>query len=196
LEDPLAHAPDLAGDADVGGPLHGRVVAVAGEVELGVHRDDRAHALTLGGESRVLDRPLIGLLEPELQLQPAHSQRHLDRCRPVFLVLHLEALDAGEELRHSCGVVQHLPDELARCIELLRPFHLHGDRTSTVERLSSGDESSRHTRSAGLWLSVTIAPPAERSASWIAAQTAWIPAPPPSPIPFVPSDENGDGLSM
>ena len=38
--------------------------------------------------------------------------------------------------------------------------------------------------------------PALRSASWIAAQTAWMAAPPPSPIPFVPSEVNGDGLSM
>ena len=52
--------------------------------------------------------------------------------------------------------------------------------------------SSRQTRWYGLWLSVTIAP----VASWIAAQTAWIPAPPPSPMPFVPSGVNGDGLSI
>src|SRR5206468_11326626 len=101
--------------------------------------------------------------------QPAHAERNLHGGRPVLVVLNVEAFDAGEELRHPRRVVQHLPDELLRGVELLRPFNLHDELTSTVERLDSGDESSRQTRSAGLWLSVTIAPPAERSASWIAA---------------------------
>ena len=61
---------------------------------------------------------------------------------------------------------------------------------------ATGQQSIRQTRSGGLCESVTTAGfPTRRSASWIAAQIAWIAAPPPSPIPFVPSEENGDGLS-
>ena len=41
-----------------------------------------------------------------------------------------------------------------------------------------------------------MAPPAARSASWIAAQMQWIPPPPPSPMPFAPSGATGDGDSI
>src|SRR5207248_287718 len=111
-------------------------------------------------------------------------------------VLDLEALDAGKQLRHLRRVVEHVPDELRRRVELPGALDLHS-LTSTSAAVSSGLVSIRHTRSGGLWESATTAfVPACRNASWIAAQIAWIAAPPPSPIPFVPSEENGDGLSM
>ncbi len=63
-------------------------------------------------------------------------------------------------------------------------------------RLASGSRSSSNTRCGGLQESETIGAPAGLSASWSAAQIAWIAAPPPSPIPFVPSGVNGDGDSI
>src|SRR6266536_1115766 len=197
LEDPLPHAPDRAGDADVRLPAHVRPFAVRCEVELGLHRDDRADALALRAQLRVFDRSLLDLLELEVELQPAHPERDLDRGRPVPVVLDLEALDPGEQLRHLRGVVEDVPDELRRRVELPRAFDLHCCVTSTRAAVSSGAWSIRQIRSGGLWESLTTAGlPAWRRASWIAAQIAWIAAPPPSPIPFVPSEENGDGLSM
>ena len=64
------------------------------EMELGQHVHDGADALPFRAELRVVDRPLLDLLERELQLQTTHAERHLDRCAPVVGVLHLEALDA------------------------------------------------------------------------------------------------------
>src|SRR5215813_12757154 len=198
LEDALAHAADRARDMDVGDPLHARAVALERcEVELGVHPDDRAHALAARVQLRVLDRALVGLLELGPQLQAAHAQRHFDVRRPVLVVLDLEPFDARQQLRDARGVHEDVPDGLRRGVELLGSFDLHVLSTSTRALLSSGFAINRHTRSAGLWLSETTPGiPALRSASWMAAQTAWMAAPPPSPIPFVPSEENGDGLSM
>ena len=45
-------------------------------------------------------------------------------------------------------------------------------------------------------LPATIGLPAARSASLIAAHTVCMGAPPPSPMPFVPSGVNGDGDSI
>ena len=47
------------------------------------------------------------------------------------------------------------------------------------------------------WLQLrqTVGLPRDESASCKAAQTAWMPAPPPSPMPFAPSGVYGDGDS-
>src|SRR5262249_38621722 len=106
-------------------------------------------------------------------------------------------LDAGHQLRHLLGIVEHVPDDLRRGVEVLDSLRLHGSTTSTRPFDSSGNEIRRQTRSGGVWLAVSTASiPEARSASWIAAQTAWIPAPPPSPMPFVPRSLKGEGLSM
>src|SRR5207302_632391 len=190
LEDTLAHAADRAGDVDVRDPFHARPLAVGREVELGVHADDGADPLAAGVELRVLDRALFGLPEVELQLQAAHAERHLHVRRPVPVVLHLETFDPRKQLREPGRVHQDIPDDLHRRVELLDSFDLHVLTTSTRALLSSGFVINRHTRWAELWLSETTPGiPALRSASWIAAQTAWMAAPPPSPIPFVPSEE-------
>ena len=67
--------------------------------------------------------------------------------------------------------------------------------TRRARRLAAGSGSAprRGGRVAGV---VTIGAPRGASASCSAAQTAWIPAPPPSPMPFVPSGVNGDGDSI
>src|SRR5207248_4032905 len=68
LEDALPHAPDRPGDVDVGDPVHLRSIALDRlEMELRVHPDDRADALALRAQLRVLDRARLDLLELELQ---------------------------------------------------------------------------------------------------------------------------------
>ena len=95
------------------------------QVELGLHRDDRADALALRRELGVLDRALLELLELEVQLQAAHAERDLHGRLPVPVVLNLEALDAREQLRHLGRVLQDVPDELGRRVELLESFDFH-----------------------------------------------------------------------
>src|SRR5437763_1514698 len=116
---------------------------------------------------------------------------------PLAIVLDVERRHSGHQLRHLLRIVEHVPDHLRRRVELADTLELHCDTNSTRRLDSSGLVISRQTRSGGLWLSVTTASiPAERRASWMAAHTAWMPAPPPSPMPFVPRSLNGDGLSI
>ena len=115
----------------------------------------------------------------------------------MLVVLNLEPSTPGSSFEIRVGSMSTSQTVWRRRVELLDSFDLHVLSTSTRALLSSGFVINRHTRSAGLWLSETTPGiPALRSASWMAAQTAWMAAPPPSPIPFVPSEENGDGLSM
>src|SRR5207247_9776135 len=94
-------------------------------------------ALTFRGELGVLDRPLFELLEAEVELQPAHAERDLHRRLPVAVVLNLEALHAGEQLRHLRWVVQDVPDQLGRRVELLRALDFHCWVTSTLTFLAA-----------------------------------------------------------
>ena len=94
-------------------------------MELGLHADDRADALALGAQLRVLDRPLLELLELELELQPAHAERHLDgrrQCRSSWIS---KLSTPGQQLRHLARVLEDVPHELRRGVELPCPFDFH-----------------------------------------------------------------------
>src|SRR5262249_32088603 len=114
-------------------------------VELGDHVHHRADPLALGTELCVLERPFLDLLELELQLQAAHAERHLHGRAPVIRILHLEALDPWEELRHPRRVLQHRPDERRRCVELLGPLDLHALNSTDVPRPSARARSNRYS---------------------------------------------------
>src|SRR5207249_7968123 len=121
---------------------------------------------------------LLELLEADAHPQAAEPERDLDVRLPVPLVGDVEALDAGHRLRHRGGVVQHLPHSRARRVEA--PVALDPHRLSTATPPGPSLRSSSQTRWYGLQLRVIVLP----SASCSAEQTAWMPAPPPSPIPF------------
>src|SRR6476619_3067716 len=195
LEHALAHRADGAGDADVGLPVHLRRASLVAEVEGGGHAQDRADAVALDREARELGLALLSLLHVHRHAERAESERDLHVGAPAALVLDVEALDARHRRGHRGRVVEDVPDGGARRLEGALAGDPQRDSTATRLRLSSGSESSSQTRWYGLQLSYTIGFPRGRSASCNAAQTAWIPAPPPSPMPFVPSEVNGDGLS-
>src|SRR5213082_1265846 len=116
---------------------------------------------------------------------------------PVLVVLDVERLHAGHGLGHLRRIVQDLPDRRQRRLELPLAGDLHRLSTLTSFLVSAGLCSISQTRWYGLQLRHTIGPPPRLpSAFCSAAQTAWIPAPPPSPIPFAPSGVNGDSDSM
>src|SRR5205085_12479586 len=100
-----------------------------------------------------------------------------------------EPLDSGHRPPHRRRVVQAPPHRVLRRLEA--PLALDPHRLSTVTPPSSPWRSSQ-TRWYGLQLRVIVLP----SASWSAEHTAWMPAPPPSPIPFAPSGVKGDSDSM
>src|SRR5262249_51564326 len=136
---------------------------------------------------------LLDLLHVDLHAQAAEPERDLHVRSPVVLVVDVEALDPRHRLRHRRRVVEDAPHRRARGRE--RPLARDVHDSVTVTFAPSVPSSICQTRWYGLQLSLTSAPPFARSASWTAAQTAWIPAPPPSPMPFVPSGVNGDALS-
>src|SRR5262249_7075873 len=195
LEHARTHRDGLPCDPDLGLPPHhraaGRLVA---QVEARQHVHERAHTLALELHRGGLELALVRLLHVDLQLETAERERHVDSRRPPVRVVDVEALDTGHRLRHRLRVVEHLPHDRARSRE--RPLALDVHATCTSARERSGCSISSQTRLYGFQLSCTIASPLPRSASWIAAQTAWMPAPPPSPIPFVPSGVKGEALSM
>ena len=145
---------------------------------------------------RELGLALLRLLEVDLHAQAAQAERDDDPRGPVRVVVDVEALDARHQLRHALRVVEHLPHHRPRRRERARPVDLHRCSTDTPARDASGSRSRSHTRFGGLCEVATIGLPAERSASWIAAHTVCMGAPPPSPMPFVPSGVNGDGDSI
>src|SRR5262249_42889848 len=151
------------------------------------HVHDRPHAVALRVQRRELRGALLELLEVDRHLQAAEPEGNLHLGPPVLVVLDLEALDTRHQLRHLGRVVDHVPDRLPRRVELLRATDIHLEITSTLARVESGSWSISHTRWYGLQESYTIGRPAGRSASWIAEQMQWMPPPPPSPIPLVPS---------
>ena len=146
LQHALPHRPDRAGDLDVRLPCHRGRVALTGQGERRRHVHHRADALALAVQRRVLERPLLELLEVHRHLEPAEAERHLHLCRPVTIVGDLEALDARHGLRHLRGVVENRPDDLAGGGELLRTFNFHFEVTSTFSRVRSGCRSISHTR--------------------------------------------------
>src|SRR5262249_1453318 len=147
-------------------------------------------------EQGMLGLALLELLHVDLHAQPTEAERDLHVRRPVGVVVHVEALDAGHRLRHRRWIVQDLPDRRARRGERALALEVHASTTPTCERVLSGCWSISQTRLYGFQLSTTIALPLPRSASCSAAHTAWMLAPPPSPMPFVPSGVKGDALSM
>ena len=146
LQHALAHRADRAGDLHVGLPAHRRAGAGLGEVELRLHVHDRADAVALRVQGGELRRALLDLLEVDRHPQPAEPERNLHLRLPVPVVLDLEALDAGHQLRHLGRVVQHLPDDGARRRQLLRPLDLHAGATETFVRVDSGSWSIDQTR--------------------------------------------------
>jgi hypothetical protein len=61
----------------------------------------------------------------EVELQPAHPERDLDRRLPVRSSWISKLSTPGEQLGHLRRVVQDVPDELGRGVELLRAFDFH-----------------------------------------------------------------------
>ena len=118
-----------------------------------LHVHDRADAVALRVQRRELRLALLDLLEVDRHAQAAEPERDLHLRRPVPVVLDLEALDARHQLRHLRGVVQHLPDDVARRGQLLRPLDLHAATTATLARVASGSCSIDQTRWYGLQLS-------------------------------------------
>src|SRR3989442_887856 len=117
LQHTLPHRPDRPGYRDVGLPAHQRLGAGRGELKLGLHAHDRADAVALGFEARVLRRALFGLLEPDPHLEAAEAERDAALRMPVPLVLNLEALDSWNRVRQARRVVQDLPHDLLRNVE-------------------------------------------------------------------------------
>src|SRR5262245_20159721 len=157
LEHALAHRADRPGDLDVCLPRHRGASPVAvGERERRRQVHERAHALPLGAHRRELGLALLELLEVHRHLETAEPARHLDLRRPALLVLDLERLDARHELRHLGGLVDDVPDDLARRSQLFRSRDDHFDVTETFARADSGSWSIDQTRCAGLQLSYTI----------------------------------------
>src|SRR5262249_38650108 len=146
-------------------------------------------------EARELGRSLLGLLEVDRHRERAEPERDLHVRDPVAVVLDVERLDAGHQLRHLRRVVEAVPHNCPRYREVALALDLHASTTSSPWRLADGSSIRSNTRNGGLHESVTIGAPSGRSASWIAAHIAWIAAPPPSPMPFVPSGVNGEADS-
>src|SRR5262249_46814307 len=150
----------------------------------------------LRAQAGELELARLGLREVDRHREAAEPERDLHLRLPVLWILDLERLDAGHQLGHLLGVVQDLPDDLAAGPDRPLPVDLHAGATSTPARLAPGSRRSSKTRWGGLHESETIGAPAVFSASCRAAQIAWMAAPPPSPIPFVPSGVNGEGDSI
>ena len=84
-----------------------------------LHRHHRADALALRPQRGVLGRSLLELLEVDASFSPPIPSGTLHLRRPVRVVLHLEALDAGQQLREPLRVLEHRPDRFARRVEEL-----------------------------------------------------------------------------
>ena len=67
-------------------------------------------ARPLRAHRRELGLALLEPLEVHRHVEAAEAERDLDLGRPVLLVVHLEALHAGHELRHLGGIVDDCPD--------------------------------------------------------------------------------------
>src|SRR5262249_11565267 len=153
-------------------------------LERGVHVQHRADALALDLQGRELELPLLDLVHVDLHLQATEAEWDLDVRRPAPVVVDVERLDARHRLRERGRVVQDVPDRAARRLERALARDIHVPTPVTRAPASAGLFSISHTRWYGFALSHTLAPPRPRSASCTAAHTAWMPAPPPSPIPF------------
>src|SRR5579884_2380835 len=195
LQHALSHRADRTGDAHLGRPVHRAAALSVAQPKRRLHVQHRADAASADLQLRELGLALLDLVHVDLHLQPAEAEWDLHVRGPAAVVVYVEALHSGHRLRHRRGVVEHAPDVRPRRREGALAGDVHASVTCTRPPAPCGSLSISQTRWYGLALSQTIAPPLSRNASWIAAHTAWMPAPPPSPIPFVPSGVNGEGLS-
>src|SRR3954447_2044729 len=197
LEHTLPHRSDGAEDVDVRFPVHFRPAVGLAQAERGVHVHDRPDAVPFRVQLGELGLALLHLLEVDRHAQAAEPERDLDVRTPVPVVLDVERLDTRHRLGHLRRIVQDAPDRRPRCVELSLAGDLHRLSTLTSLRVSAGFCRNSQTCWYRLQLRQTIGPsPRLPRAFCSAAQTAWIPAPPPSPIPFAPSGVNGDSDSM